>query len=177
MFPFNSCTTILISRTGSCKTTFVKQLVHVWARNSWKSIILSWCISERILPKYTSRKGTIVQASGCYSLYSGVLFTRLMSSRCWQDLFYLADIAQQWYLSLPDISKSTIQNLKTAFHLRFGKQKNCFDIDVLGIKQTENESCEKFISRIQQITFDDDIPELTLATLIAKGLQPSIAVM
>lgn len=49
--------------------------------------------------------------------------------------------------------------------------KRSFDIDVLQIKQKENELCEEFISRIQQITFDDDIPELMLVNFIAKGLQ------
>lgn len=71
---------------------------------------------------------------------------------------------------MPPLSKSNIENLKEAFLDRFGKT-----IDELGIKQQLNERAEEFISRIQQLACDADIPPKMLVNLIAKGFKPEIA--
>lgn len=83
-------------------------------------------------------------------------------------------MAQQWYLSLPESSKSILQQLKSSFLARFGKQ-NSFHLDVLDIKQMPNETCEEYISRIQQLACDDNIPSLMLINLIEKGFKTDIA--
>lgn len=90
-------------------------------------------------------------------------------------MFHLSDIAQQWYLALPPISKSTLVNLKEAFLVRFGKTRNNFDIDVRDIKQQLDETAEEYISRVQQLAGDEDIPPRMLVNLIAKGFKPEIA--
>lgn len=89
-------------------------------------------------------------------------------------VFHLTDMAQQWYLSLPESSRSTLQQLKSSFLARFGKQ-NSFHLDVLDIKQMPDETCEEYISRIQQLACDDNIPSLMLINLIAKGFKTDIA--
>lgn len=90
-------------------------------------------------------------------------------------MFHLSDIAQQWYLVLPPLSKSTLVNLKGAFLVRFGKTRNNFDIDVLDIKQQLDETAAGYISRVQQLACDEDIPPRMLVNLIAKGFKPEIA--
>lgn len=90
-------------------------------------------------------------------------------------MFHLSNIAQQWYLALPPLSRSTHVNLKEAFLVRFGKTRNNFDIDVLDIKQQIDETDEEYISRIQQLACDEDIPPRMFVNLIAKGFKPEIA--
>lgn len=79
------------------------------------------------------------------------------------------------YFGLPPLSKSNSVNLKEAFLVRFGKTRNNFDIDELDIKQQLDETAEEYISRIQQLACDEDIPPRMLVNLIAKGFKPEIA--
>ena len=90
-------------------------------------------------------------------------------------VFHLSGMAQQWYLALPPQAKNTLANLKEAFFTRFGKAKNSFDLDVLNIRQQPQETAEEYITRIQQMACDEDIPCRMLVNLIAKGFKPEIA--
>lgn len=127
------------------------------------------------LAKFTGKSGK-VSATQWWTLF--IQWCSLHSFTEQQILgrivFHLADMAQQWYLSLPETSRSTLQSLKSAFFSRFGKQSS-FNLDVLDIKQQIDETCEEYITRIQQMACDDEIPSLMLISLIAKGFQPDIS--
>ena len=127
------------------------------------------------LPKFSGKTGNI-SATQWWTLF--VQWCALHSFNEQQILgrivFHLTDIAQQWYLSLPESARTTLQQLKSSFLSRFGKH-NSLRLDVYDIKQRKEESCEEYISRIQQMACDDDIPDLMLINLIAQGFKPEIA--
>lgn len=91
------------------------------------------------LPKFTGKSGK-VSATQWWTLF--IQWCSLHSFSEQQILgrivFHLADMAQQWYLSLPETSRSTLQSLKS----RLGKQSS-FNLDVLDIKQQIDETCEE----------------------------------
>ncbi|XP_062621227.1 uncharacterized protein LOC134282859 [Saccostrea cucullata] len=127
------------------------------------------------LPKFSGKSGNVsatqwwmlfIQWCSLHSLSEQQILGRIV--------FYLTDMAQQWYLSLPQSSRNTLQQLKASFLLRFGKQ-NSFNLDVLDVKQKIDESCEEYITRIQQMACDDNIPNLMLINLIANGFKAEIA--
>lgn len=127
------------------------------------------------LPKFSGKRGN-VSATQWW-----MLFIQWCSLHAFTEqqilgriVFHLTDMAQQWYLSLPESSRSTLQQLKSSFLARFGKQ-NSFHLDLLDIKQMPDETCEEYISRIQQLACDDNIPSLMLINLIAKGFKTDIA--
>lgn len=127
------------------------------------------------LPKFSGKSGN-VSATQWWMLFIQWCSLHAFSEQqiLGRIVFHLTDMAQQWYLSLPESSRSTLQQLKSSFLARFGKQ-NSFHLDVLDVKQMPDETCEEYISRIQQMACDDNIPSLMLINLIAKGFKSEIA--
>ncbi|CAC5404340.1 unnamed protein product [Mytilus coruscus] len=74
--------------------------------------------------------------------------------------FFMADgIPKQWFATLSETVQNSLQQLKDEFFKRFEKSQGLFDVNILQLKQGQNERVDEFMARLQEKTIGQDIPD------------------
>ena len=83
-------------------------------------------------------------------------------------------IPRNWYVSLTNTIKESLDQLKAAFLDRFGKKSDYFDVDVLQLKQRTTEKVEDFLLRLDQALAACNVPENIKIGIAIKGFKGEI---
>ena len=89
--------------------------------------------------------------------------------------FHLTTHAKIWYNSLPDDVRSNWEVLKEAFLKRFSAENTQNDLSILQISQSETESVNDYLSKIQKsAAFNDKLNTELLVAIAVNGLKTEI---
>ncbi|CAC5370039.1 unnamed protein product [Mytilus coruscus] len=74
--------------------------------------------------------------------------------------FFMADgIPKQWFSTLNETIQNSLAQLKDEFFKRFEKSQWLFDVNILQLKQGQNETVDEFMARLQEKSIGHDIPD------------------
>lgn len=88
--------------------------------------------------------------------------------------FQLGPQVLQWFLTIAEDQKSTLNALKRTFFKRFSPDST-FDVAILNIKQFTEESVEDYFARLHGRIFDAKIPERLAVGIALQGLRSQLA--
>ena len=86
--------------------------------------------------------------------------------------FHVSEATKEWYGSLGQEIKSSLQRLKDAFLERFKKTNVEYSLN--NIKQETTESTDDYIRRMRNIPRDSGVPENVLVGMMVGGLRPDV---
>ena len=76
---------------------------------------------------------------------------------------------------LADSAKISLDSLNQAFLKRFSADRSIFDVNILQVKQSVNETVDDYVARIYTQTSDYNIPEEMLVDIAIQGLHAPLA--
>ncbi|CAG2250285.1 unnamed protein product [Mytilus edulis] len=89
--------------------------------------------------------------------------------------FFMADgIPKQWFATLTQTVQNSLQLLKDEFFKRFEKSQGLFDVNILQLKQGQNERVDEFMARLQEKTTGQDIPDNIKIGIAIQGFRGEI---
>ncbi|CAC5385636.1 unnamed protein product [Mytilus coruscus] len=89
--------------------------------------------------------------------------------------FFMADgIPKQWFATLSETVQNSLQQLKDEFFKRFEKSQGLFDVNILQLKQGQNERVDEFMARLQEKTIGQDIPDNIKIGIAIQGFRGEI---
>ncbi|XP_063407884.1 uncharacterized protein LOC134691343 [Mytilus trossulus] len=89
--------------------------------------------------------------------------------------FFMADgIPKQWFATLSDTVHNSLQLLKDEFFKRFEKSQGLFDVNILQLKQGQNERVDEFMARLQENTIGQNIPDNIKIGIAIQGFRGEI---
>ncbi|XP_071128983.1 uncharacterized protein [Mytilus edulis] len=89
--------------------------------------------------------------------------------------FFMADgIPKQWFATLSETVHNSLQLLKDEFFKRFEKSQGLFDVNILQLKQGQNERVDEFMARLQEKTTGQDIPDNIKIGIAIQGFRGEI---